>query len=130
MNYQIAHPHRRVITSKRPAHVPTPTLTSRFNTLEHAEYWKIQLAVPGFDKEDLQITLDQQILVVKSVAKKQDNQATPTVKTHLNEWTQKAIDVNFHLPTGTDMEAIQADCAQGILTITLPKKKATSINIK
>lgn len=130
MNYQVASPHRRVVTHKRPAHVPTVNLLSRFNTLEHADYWKVEVAVPGYDKADLQITLDQQLLTVKSVEKAEDNQPSSTIKLHLNEWNQKGIDLSFHLPKGSETETIQADCNDGILTITIPKKKATSINIK
>ena len=130
MNYQVAHPHRRVVTHKRPAYVPTANPLSRFNTLEHADYWKVEIAVPGYDKEDLQITLDQQLLAVKSVEKAEDNQTSSTIKLHLNEWNQKGIDLSFHLPKGAETETIQADCKEGILTLTIPKKKATSINIK
>lgn len=130
MNYQVAHPHRRVVTNKRPTQVTTTNVYSRFNTLEHADYWKIEIAVPGYDKADLQITLDQQLLAVKSVEKAEDNRTSSTIKLHLNEWRQKGIDLSFHLPKGSETDAIQADCADGILTITIPKKKATSIDIK
>lgn len=130
MNYQVAHPHRRVFTNKRPAHVPTANLYSRFNTLEHADYWKVEIAVPGYDKADLQITLDQMLLAVKSTENAEDNQTSSSIKLHLNEWKQRGINLSFYLPKGSVTDAIQADCADGILTITIPKKKATSINIK
>ena len=104
--------------------------TSNFNTgitlpkvniKETADAFIVEMAVPGLNKSDFHIDLDNQILSI-STEKKEE-------KKHLKEnYTRREFGYSsfkrtFNLPESINDEKINANYKDGILSILLPKKE-------
>jgi len=81
----------------------------------------LQVAVPGFEKADFNIKLDNNILTI-STEKKLAAQAAGE-KIIRSEFSQKAFKRSFTLDDKIDAAGIEAKYEAGILTLTLPKKE-------
>jgi HSP20 family molecular chaperone IbpA len=94
-------------------------MTQRENQITHLkEYrvhpeenqWKIEVPLPGSNKEDVAITLkDSDKLSIIA-----DSESTWAVKKELN----------FKLPSTCDTDSINAEMKNGLLTVIIPKKKS------
>lgn len=95
------------------------------NIEETAEAFLIEIAAPGYNKEDFHIKLDKDLLVV-SVEKepKEENQNPPR-----REFGMRNFSKSFTLPDSVNVENISADYENGILKITLPKKEEEKMNL-
>jgi HSP20 family protein len=109
--------------------VRTPALV---NTKETKENFKLEVAAPGFNKDNFKLEVEDQILTIS--AENTEN------KTDENEkWTRKEYHFadfkrSFTLPKTVDAEKIKAEYKDGILYVTLPKmeegKSKGTIEIK
>lgn len=93
------------------------------NIFETAEDFKIELLLPGFAKEDLQINYHKEMLTVKV-----DKKETETVKTEGFKYAHREFGVfkfekQFKVPSSVKAESIDARFENGILNIVLPKKE-------
>ncbi|PKP00702.1 MAG: hypothetical protein CVU14_07160 [Bacteroidetes bacterium HGW-Bacteroidetes-9] len=84
----------------------------------------IELAVPGYAKEDFNISLEQQTLKISAEAK--ENEITDD-KFLRREFTLSGVNRSFALPKNIDIENISADFSNGILKVTLPRKQETIV---
>lgn len=89
------------------------------NIIETDQEFRLELAVPGFSKEDFKITLDKNILSVTS--EKESEQKDENYTRY--EFSYGKFSRSFSLPKSIDIERISAGSENGILRITLPKKK-------
>lgn len=114
-----------------------PTLMSRFNDdlfnnqhvtrfsevavniMEREKDYLVEMAVPGFTKEDINIELDGNKLSIhgKVSEKKELKEEEYTHK----EFSFKEFERTFTLPKDLDAKKIEADYKNGILEVTLPK---------
>jgi HSP20 family protein len=82
--------------------------------------FKIQLAVPGFDAKDLQVTAQRgEILVRGSAEKRVENQKKNVC---YSEFSKKSLYRRFELAAPIEVERTTARVEQGMLTVTAPKK--------
>jgi len=82
--------------------------------------FKIQLAVPGFDAKDLQVTAQRgEILVRGSAEKRVENQEKNVC---YSEFSKKSLYRRFELAAPIEVERTTARVEQGMLTVTAPKK--------
>ncbi len=115
-------------TSKR-SNLSNPTQTTpRANILKKNEDYIIELALPGFSKEDIALSIENNTLKIKSTEKEQ-------TQTDYNkrEFNFENFSRSFEMSDHIDQSKITANMEAGILTITLPRKeelKPFSINIK
>lgn len=72
--------------------------------------WKIEIPLPGASKEDIKISLKEADRLLVEV-------------TGENEWTM-GEKRNFKVPASADLDNISAEMKNGLLTLTVPKKKA------
>lgn len=80
----------------------------------------IELAVPGFKKEDLKIDLKDNVLTVSS--EKRDEHEENKKNFSRREYSYSSFSRSFTLPENISKEDIQAECRDGVLQITIPKK--------
>jgi HSP20 family molecular chaperone IbpA len=73
---------------------------------EDSSSYVVELTVPGLDKDDLKISVEDNLLKIKS---------NPDVK--------YPVDKVFELSNKLNTSDIKATCNKGILEITIPKKK-------
>jgi len=91
----------------------------------------LRFEVPGIEKEDIKVVLDNRVLTVsgKREARKEEEGA----EYHLTEIRSGSFSRSFTLPETLDTGKISADYKNGMLTITLAKaeeKKPKEVEVK
>jgi HSP20 family protein len=95
----------------------TPAITPSANISESENGFEIELAIPGFSKDDFKIEVQDRLLTISS--KKES--ATEEKKYLRKEFTSISFQRSFRLPKTVDAENITAQYDNGILVLTLPK---------
>lgn len=90
------------------------------NIYEFENAYKLEMQIPGFSKEQVKISLDKDVLVVKgelsTVEKEDAKHARIGFKTG-------NFEKKFQLPDNLNPEKIQANFENGILTLSLAKRE-------
>lgn len=81
---------------------------------------RIELQIPGFSKEQVKITLDENILIVKGESVKKED---PVSNYSRVEFRTKDFEKKFKLNDNLDREKIQANFLNGVLILTLEKRE-------
>ena len=84
----------------------------------------ISLEMPGIDKKDIEITIDQNIVNVEVQNKKDKNQSI------YYEGSNHNYSNSFHIPDDGNIEKIKAKSLNGILKIDIPKLKEIKKDVK
>lgn len=92
------------------------------NIIEAADVFRIELAVPGFSKNDFRIRLDGRILNISGESKEQVDRENEHYVRH--EFGHKVFSRNFRLSDWVDSGSIAAKYDNGILQVTIPKVEA------
>ena len=87
--------------------------------LEEPEAIRIMAEVPGVKPEDVNISLENNVLTIHG--SKQQIAEERTERVHRYERTYGAFERSFTLPTTVDAGNIKASYEHGVLTVTLPK---------
>ena len=87
--------------------------------IEDDNGYKIELAVPGFEKNDFNIEIDDDVLSI-SLDKEIDTKTTTYNKREFNFGSFKRA---FNLPESANSAKISAQYRSGILMIEIPKKE-------
>jgi HSP20 family protein len=94
------------------------------NITENDQAFQLEMAVPGFGKEDFRINLEKDILTVSSEKEKNEKSDEKKEDTFRRcEFGHRNFSRSFSIPEAIDKEGIKAEYLNGILTITLPKKE-------
>ena len=91
----------------------------KVNVIEDDNGYKIELAVPGFEKNDFNIEIDDDVLSI-SLDKEIDTKTTTYNKREFNFGSFKRA---FNLPESANSTKISAQYRSGILIIEIPKKE-------
>ena len=89
------------------------------NIIEHKNEYELELAVPGYEKKDFKIDLEQNMLTISST--KEENHEENTKDYSRKEFSSCSFSRSFTLPETIDKEKIQANYENGILHVSLPK---------
>jgi len=94
------------------------------NIRENLSTFDIELAVPGFSKENFSIEVENDLLKVTGESSREESteDATETTFTR-REFGYKSFIRTFNLPETVDVEQIDASYEAGVLKIKLPKKE-------
>ncbi len=92
------------------------------NISENPDSFVMELAAPGLDKGDFNISLDHNKLTV-SVEKKSEKEAGEEGKWTRKEFNYSSFKRTFTLTEDVQADRIAASYDKGILTLTLPKKE-------
>lgn len=95
------------------------------NIIEEDEAFHIQLAAPGLKKEDFNIKVDkdQLIVAVAPPAKEEVTEEKEEKNYRRREFNFNAFTRSFHLPETINTDSIEATYIDGVLTIALNKKE-------
>lgn len=89
------------------------------NVREDEKMFAIELSLPGFEKEEIRMKLEKDLLTISAGREKKESE----VKYTRNEFGFNArYSRSFILPDAVDADAISAEYRNGILTVSLPKK--------
>lgn len=86
---------------------------------EEADGIRITAEIPGVKPENVQISLENNVLTIHG--SKQQLAEERTERVHRYERTYGEFDRSFTLPATVDANAIKASYEHGVLTVTLPK---------
>lgn len=107
--------------------------TPAVNIKEDAQGFKIEMAVPGMNKKDFNIQLDNDTIII-SYEKKVEKSEEKLEYTR-REFGLSSFKRTFTLPESADQEKIAANYREGILSVDIPKqeeakrKEARLINV-
>ncbi|WP_346858329.1 Hsp20/alpha crystallin family protein [uncultured Draconibacterium sp.] len=91
------------------------------NVFETEKDFKIEVLLPGFVKEDVNLNVHNNILTIK-VDKKKEEKAVEYKYAH-REFGVYNFEKQYKLPKSVDTEKIEAKFENGILILNLPKKE-------
>jgi HSP20 family protein len=89
------------------------------NVIETDKYFKIEVAAPGLAKNDFNLSVEKDQLIIGSL--KKEEKEVKEKKFTRREFNYTSFKRNFHLPETVDANKITAKYENGILNITLPK---------
>jgi len=94
------------------------------NVKEHKDDFEIELSVPGFDKDDFEITLDNDVLEV--TAKKSKEEVKEEEDFTRKEFNYNSFKRAVQIPATVDSnKKVKATYKNGILKLNLLKKEAS-----
>jgi len=98
------------------------------NISENGQEYRVEMAVPGFGKEDFKINLEKDVLSISTEMENTENQEEQTEMNYrMREFGRRNFCRSFSIPEAVDKDAIKAEYVNGILTIVLPKKEEVKI---
>lgn len=97
----------------------------KIDVKENDQAYTVHAEVPGVGKEDIQVSLDGAMVVLRAEVKQQDVQ-TKDDKVLRSERYFGSISRSFQLPQEFDASQSKAKYDNGVLTLTLPKKQGSS----
>ncbi len=98
------------------------------NIREDEKYYVLELAVPGIEKKDLKIDINEDALTVSSESKSEHEKEEDDGYKR-REFSYSSFSRTFYIPENVDREKIQANCRDGILSVSLPKRESEKSKI-
>jgi HSP20 family protein len=87
--------------------------------IENGDTYVLKAELPGMNKDDVKITLEENVLTIKGEKKNEDEKKDDNV--HRLERSYGLFERSFTLPGTIKVNDIDAQYKNGILTLTLPK---------
>jgi HSP20 family protein len=100
----------------------TNTTLPSVNIKESGQNFEVEVAAPGFSKEDFKIVLNHDLLTISS-EKELDKETKEGQQFSLREFSYQSFSRSFTMPNTADSEKIEAKYENGILRIIIPKKE-------
>ncbi|MBA2612104.1 MAG: Hsp20 family protein [Bacteroidetes bacterium] len=100
------------------------------NVKETASTFELEMAVPGMDKKDFKIELEQDTLVISAQQESKNEEKSEDGKYTRKEFSYQSFKRAFHLPENSvNDNEINANYKEGILHICVPKKEPTKAKV-
>ena len=94
----------------------------RVDVKEDDKGFTVQAEIPGVGKDDIQVHVDQGVVTLRAEVRQEDKKADNS-KLLRSERYYGAVSRSFQLPQDIDQSEATAKYADGVLTLTLPKKR-------
>jgi len=108
-------------------------LTSRTSSMpavnirEDEKNYFLDLAIPGIDKKDLKIDINEDVLTISSEVKSENEENRDGYKR--KEFSYSSFCRSFYIPENANKEKIEANYKDGVLNVTLPKEEEEKTKI-
>jgi HSP20 family protein len=89
------------------------------NIAESEKEFKLLMAAPGLNKEDIKITIEENRLTISAEQKKEAS--VEKEKYSRKEFSFTNFSRSFMLPENVNIDAVKADYENGIMTVLIPK---------
>jgi HSP20 family protein len=101
-------------------HVPMPA----FDVKETSTAFEFKADMPGFKEDDLELNLEGNRLTISGHRESDSTNASD--RYHLTERSAGAFSRSFTLPNDIDADQVQANLANGILSLVVPKNASST----
>ncbi|MFN7116608.1 MAG: Hsp20/alpha crystallin family protein [Saprospiraceae bacterium] len=101
--------------------------TPSVNVVEQKDYYRIEVAAPGLDKADFDVSVDSGYLNIS--AKRENQTETKDEQYTRREFNYTSFKRSFQLPDHVNADQIGANYDKGVLTITLPKREENKASL-
>ena len=126
--------------SFRPFYMPNlfdddffPVLSNRTSSMpsvnirEDEKNFVLELAIPGIDKNDLKIDINEDVLTISSETQNETEENKNGYKR--KEFSYSSFCRSFYIPENVNRDKIEANYKDGILSVGLPKQEEEKIKI-
>lgn len=96
------------------------SLMPAVNIREDEKNYFLELAIPGIDKKDLKIDINEDVLTISSEKKSENEEEHDGYKR--KEFSYSSFCRSFYIPENANKEKIEAGYKDGVLNVTLPKQ--------
>ncbi len=120
--------------SFRPFYMPNlfdddffPVLSNRSSSMpavnirEDEKNYVLELAIPGIDKKDLKIDVNEDVLTISSETKNETEESRDGYKR--KEFSYTSFCRSFYIPENVNRDKIDANYKDGVLSVELPKQE-------
>ena len=121
-------PHLGYFDYDRFFHLPWGHTYPPINMMETNKSFEIELMVPGYDKKDFNISVDDNYLTVSAESKHEDEKKEG--KYTRRQFELSSFTRSFHLPANANEEDVQAKYDDGVLKLTIAKKDIIAPKLK
>jgi HSP20 family protein len=110
-----------------------PVVSNRNNSIpavnikEDEKKFSLDLAVPGIDKKNLKIEINEDLITISSEQKNEKEDSVDGFKR--KEFSYSSFCRSFYLPENVDKDKIEANYKDGIISVELPKQEAGKTKI-
>jgi HSP20 family protein len=94
------------------------------NILEENDKFQIELALPGYSKEQISMNYLKNVLTIKSNIEENTSEEK---KFLTREFGQRGFSKQFVIPQMLDAEKITAEFTDGVLRVNVPKKEEAKV---
>ncbi len=94
------------------------------NLYETDKNFVLELAVPGFSKDDIDISIEGRHLTVKGSYEKESEKSDESRQYHVSNFQKGEFTRTVTLPNQADAENIKANVKDGVLSLNIPKVEA------
>lgn len=92
------------------------------NVRETPQAWEVEVAAPGFGKDDLKITAESGLLTIRAERKTDQESKDEERKFIRKEFSYSRFERQFSLPEDVREEEVKATFENGILRLHLPRQ--------
>jgi HSP20 family protein len=110
-----------------PLHQNVHNSVPAVNIKEDEKNYFLEFAIPGADKKDLKIDVNEDVLTISSETKNESEEGNDGYKR--KEFSYSAFSRSFYVPENVNREKIDANYKDGVLSVTLPKQEVDKNNI-
>jgi HSP20 family protein len=86
------------------------------DVIENDESFTLDLMLPGFEKKDINMKVDENVLSIEAERQKSEKDKYNRVESYFGKWKR-----SFTLPDHVDVDNINASYENGVLKVTIPK---------
>jgi HSP20 family protein len=98
--------------------------TPQMDVHENKDAYKVRLDLPGLEKKDIQVSVQDNVLTVRGERRNQSEDKDEKGTWHRVERYSGSFERSLRLGSGVDAGAVKADYKDGVLSVTIPKKEA------
>lgn len=98
------------------------------NIKENGKEFKVELAVPGFKKDEFKVNVENDVLTIS--AERKEERKDENEKYTRKEYSYSSFTRSFTLPKAANGDAVVANYTDGILQLAIPKKEEAQQSAK
>ena len=98
------------------------------NITEREADYKLELLAPGFERQDLKINVESEVLTIS--AEHKSDEIKGTERFTRREFSRSSFSRSFRLPKGTTDNNIKADFVNGVLNLLVPKVEVKKPSVR